>query len=81
MIVYNRKQNPIMIVSQWHQDPEGGPSHPETTYSVGPGEGIDLTILGLEPKEPQVPISLMKRLEKDLNAAETRWRQLEKHSK
>lgn len=51
MIVYNHSSKQIMITTDWEEDPNGGPAILKTTYSIGPGEGIDLDILELKPEK------------------------------
>lgn len=53
MIVYNTTNSIIFICTKWIVDPNGGPAIQETTYSIAPGEGIELDILGLKPQEIQ----------------------------
>ena len=50
MIVYNVTDTAIFITSKWRKDPSGGPAIAETQHYVAPGHGIDLSIVGLEPK-------------------------------
>lgn len=50
MTVWNmnpKESPPIMVISKWRADPNGGPAMQEQTSSVSPGDGIDLRILGL----------------------------------
>jgi hypothetical protein len=52
VVVYNtnpKDTQPIVIVTKWSSDPLGGPARKESTYMIKPGEGIDLSLLGLEP--------------------------------
>jgi hypothetical protein len=51
MIVYNTGKANIFISTGIRPDPHGGPADFETQYFVGPGQGIDLSILGLEPDD------------------------------
>ncbi len=51
LVVYNTTDKSIFIVTAWRRDLNGGPAIRETTYCIHPGEGIDLSILGLEPKK------------------------------
>lgn len=50
MIVYNRSTKVIFIHQGVIEASDGGPGRGETTYAVNVGCGIDLSILGLEPK-------------------------------
>lgn len=78
MIVFNQNETPILIVTRWHEDPEGGPGHPETTFMIGPGHEIELDAIGLVPARPLVPLSVVQQLERELNESETRRHLLEK---
>lgn len=49
MIVYNHGKTTVFISTGIRPDPHGGSADFETRYMVHPGQGIDLTILGLEP--------------------------------
>lgn len=49
MIVYNRGLVPVFISTGLIPDPRGAPGDFETKYIIEPGQGIDLSILNLEP--------------------------------
>ncbi len=54
MIVYNinpEGTKPIFIVTNFERDPYGGPGIIRNQISIGPGEAIDLSLIGLEPKK------------------------------
>lgn len=53
MIAYNIGNLKIMIVTDWQPDPMGGQAIISNTYSLMPGEGIDLDILGVEVEIPK----------------------------
>ena len=46
-VAWNRTDHPIFIVTKFETDPKGGPGIPTQTFMVSPGQGIDLTIIGL----------------------------------
>ena len=53
MIVYNvnpKDSKPIVIVTQWSAEPNGTGAVQERTIMLCPGDGIDLSLIGLEPK-------------------------------
>lgn len=52
MVVYNKTNKAIFIITDWEADPAGGPAKHKQTFCVAPYQGIDLSVLGLEPKEP-----------------------------
>lgn len=54
MIVYNRGQTSVFISTGLIPDPHGAPGSFETKYIIEPGQGIELSILNLEPS-PLVP--------------------------
>ena len=47
MIAKNTGNFKIMIVTKWHEGKKGGPAIIDSTYSLLPGEAIDLKILGV----------------------------------
>lgn len=49
MIFKNVGTYNLMVVTKWSASMGGGPAVLDTTYSIRPGEYIDLSILGLEP--------------------------------
>ena len=51
MIVYNTGNNPIFICTDFEADPKEGPAIQKTTYYVAPGDGVDLSMIGLEPRQ------------------------------
>lgn len=56
MIVYNtnpKNSQPIMIVTAWRPNPDGGPALIEETFSISPGQAIDLSIVGLRTAEEE----------------------------
>lgn len=56
MTVWNHGTRTIFINLGVIADPNGGPGRGETTFSIAPGQGIDLAICCLLPeKPPQVP--------------------------
>jgi len=46
-IYYNITETPIFIVTKWSPDPHGYSAKIEKHTCIGPGEGIDISILGL----------------------------------
>lgn len=46
-VYYNEGTAPIFITTEFKTDPNGGPAINKTEYCVAPGDGIDLSILGL----------------------------------
>lgn len=50
MIVYNTGNKTIFIVTNYEIDPHGGPATPTKTICIKPGDGIDLSVIGLEVK-------------------------------
>lgn len=53
MVVWNtnpKGTKPIFICAKYSVDSKGGPAVGEITYSISPGQGIDLSILGLKQK-------------------------------
>lgn len=61
MIVYNTTKKPIFITTQWTPDPLGGPAVLDTHYCIGPGQGIDLSILGLKAKPKKTAMRTAKK--------------------
>ncbi len=49
-VYYNMTNQPIMIVTAWHENPSGGTAIQDTTYCVDVGHGIDMAILGMARK-------------------------------
>jgi hypothetical protein len=49
-VYYNVTDETIFITTKWHEDPLGGPAFRDQTYSVAPGQGIDISVLGLNRK-------------------------------
>lgn len=49
---WNHTDNPIVIVAKWHADPLGGPAIHDTTIMILPGDGINISILGLKRDKP-----------------------------
>lgn len=52
LVVYNSGKNIIFISLNPIADPKGGPGIAETTYSLFPGQGVDLSILGVTTEKP-----------------------------
>jgi len=51
-VYYNHSNKVIFITAGVIPDPLGGPGKGEVTYSIVPGDGIDLSILGLKREKP-----------------------------
>jgi hypothetical protein len=51
LIVSNNGENKIMIVVNWHPDPDGGPAIHDYTASLLPGQKIDLSMFGIVLEE------------------------------
>lgn len=51
-VYYNHTSEPIFINAGVIGDPQGGPGRGKMTYGVAPGQGIDLSILGLRREKP-----------------------------
>lgn len=56
MIVYNTTTSVIFITTEYQIDPLGGPAKPTMQYLIQPGHGIDLSIIGLEPRKKYIEI-------------------------
>lgn len=56
MIVYNTTDSVIFITTKFQLDLVGGPAKSTVEYSITPGQGIDLSIIGLEPKKKLIEI-------------------------
>jgi hypothetical protein len=67
MIVYNHGDSHIFITTKWHADPLGGPAIKDITFSISPGEGIDLDILQLKEQNPKTKICKICLLELEDN--------------
>lgn len=52
-VYWNHGKGPIFITTNWQADPSGGPAERITEICVAPGQGVDLSILGLSKKEPK----------------------------
>jgi hypothetical protein len=55
-IYWNHSDTPIFICTKWHADPLGGPAIQDVTTCVAPGQGIDVTVLGLKRDNPKDPM-------------------------
>lgn len=53
MVVYNVTEIPIFITTSWEADPFGGPAIRKKTVCIGPGQGAELSMLGLSADRPQ----------------------------
>jgi len=58
MIVYNETESPIVICTKWTADPNGGPAIQETTHIIMPGDGIDLSVVGLFQRSTPPPAAV-----------------------
>lgn len=54
-VYYNHGERPIYISASIRPDPLGGPGEMESMIIVKPGQGIDVSILGLKER-PATPL-------------------------
>lgn len=56
-VVYNVTSHPIVIVTKWHEDPLGGPGTREAHVMLKPGDGVELSVVGLALRRPESPFT------------------------
>lgn len=52
-IYWNHTEKPIFIITKWNPDPFGLQARTVSHICIEPGNGIDLTIVGLKKEPPK----------------------------